>query len=124
MENLTSTMILVWFIKILSFTILMLTIYATVTVFKGIWFRFWASRHMDDRQKRELYVKNRYDIKWTSCMVVICLLSFVKDRMIGLNDQSWWNLFCAFLFGLLLWGSYGTLNIEKKRLKRKNDFGI
>lgn len=102
----------------------MLTIYGTVNIFKSMWFRFWSSQDMDDRQKRELYVKNNYDIKWTSCAVAMCLLSFVKDWMIGLNNQSWWNLLCAFLFGLLLWGNLRTLDIDKKRLKRKKDFGI
>lgn len=115
---------LVWCVRILSFAILMLTIYATVTIFKSIWFRFWSSHRMDEREKLSFYVNRRYDIKWTSCMVVMCLLSFVKDRMIGFNNQSWLNLLLAFLFGLLLWGNYRNLNIDQKRLERKRDFGI
>ena len=102
----------------------MLTIYATVTIFKSIWFRFWSSRHMNDRQKREFYVKNRYDIKWTSCTMVASLLGFILFQISGLKDLSWWNLLCTFLWGLLLWGNSRTLNMEKDRLKRKKDFGI
>lgn len=113
---------LIWLIRGISFAVIILTIYATVNIFKSIWFRFWLSRHMNDCQKRELYVKNRYDIKWSSCAVIVCLMSFVKDRMIGLGDQSWWNFLCALLFGLLLWGNYKTLNTEKERLNKKNNF--
>ncbi len=111
-------------VAVLSFLILILTLYATANIFQSIWFRFWSSRHMNDRQKREFYVENKYDIKWTFCMTVISLLGFTLFQLIGLKDQSRWLLLHAFLWGLFLWGSCRTFNIEKERLNRKKDFGI
>lgn len=124
MENEASAMIMINCIRALSFTILILSIYATVNIYKSMWLSYWASRYMDDRQKREFYVKNKYDIKWAFCMMIMLLLVFVLFQMIGLKNQSWVGLLCAFLFGFLLWGNYRTLNIDKERLKRKKDFGI
>lgn len=124
MEKDIATLLLVWSVKVLSFAILMLTIYATVNIFQSIWFRFWLSRRMDERERLSFYVNKRYDVKSSFCMMVMCLLSSVLMRLIGLKDLSWWNLLCFFLFWILFWGNSRTLNIEKERLKRKNDFGI
>lgn len=106
---------------VLSFWILILTVYATANIFQSIWFRFYLSQHMGDRQKREFYVKQRYDIKWTFTFLVAFLLAVPLDFLIGVPYQAWWNLLCAFLFWLLLWGNLKTHDFEKQRLDRKND---
>ena len=115
---------LIWLIRGLSFAVLVLTLYATVNIFQSIWFRFYGSRDMSDREKREFYVENKHDIKWALSLAIMSLLGFILFQLIGLKDQSWLDLLCAFLFGFLLWGNYRTLNTEKERLKRKKDFGI
>ena len=115
---------LVWLIRGLSFAILILIMYATVNIIQSTWFRFYGSRSMSDREKREFYVEKKYDIKWSSCTMVALLLGSILSQLLGLYRQVWWELLCVFLFWFLLWGNYRTLNIEKERLKKKNDFGI
>lgn len=104
---------LIWSVRILSFAILILTIYATVTIFKSTWFRFWSSRKMDDQEKREFYVKNKYDIKWSLALMGVCLLGAVLSIILGLSHQAGWNLLCAFLFWLLSWGTLKTYEPKK-----------
>ena len=120
---------LVWLIRVLSFAILILTLYATVNIFQSIWFRFYGSRNMSDWEKREFHVKNKYDVKWSFSMTIVLLLGSVLSQFIGLQGQVWLELLCAFLFWFLFWGNYRTLtmlknflNKEKERLKRKKDF--
>ena len=116
MENVILTPMLVWFVKILSFTIFMLTIYATVNIFQSISFKFWSGRHMNDQQKREFQVKNKYDVKWSFSFTVMSLLGFVHYQVVGFIDLSWWYLLVAFLFLILFWGNYRTLNMLKDYL--------
>ncbi len=113
-----------WLVRGLSFTILILTLYAIANIFQSIRFRFWASRKMSDKEKREFYVEKKYDIKWSFSMTIGLLLGSVLSQLIGLQGQVWLELLCTFLFWLLFWGNYRTLNTEKKRLNRKKDFGI
>ena len=110
---------LTWSIGILSFLILTLTLHASVYIFRSIWFRFWASRKMSNLEKRILYVHGSYDVKWSISLIVMLVLCFVLFQLIGFKVQSWWSILCAFLFGLLLWGNYRTLNTEKERLKKQ-----
>lgn len=119
----------VWLVKGLSFAELILVLYATVNIFQSMWFRFYGSRNMSDREKREFHVENKYDVKWSFSMTVVLLLGSVLSQLIGLQGQVWLELLCAFLFWLLFWGNYRTLTIlknflneEKERLKRKKDF--
>ena len=112
---------LIWVIRTLSFSILILTFYATVNIFQSIWFRFWSSRYMDEQQKREFHVKNRYEVKWSFSFTVMSLLGFVLFQLIGLEDLSWWYLLCAFLFGFLFWGCCRTLGTLKDYLKVESD---
>ena len=109
--------VVVWMIRILSFTILMLTIYATATIFKSIWFKLWSSRTMSDKEKREFYVSKKYDIKWPLCFMVATLLGCVIFQLNYRSDLAILNLICSLLFGLLWWGNYRTLNIERRRLE-------
>ncbi len=120
---------LLWLVRGLSAVILILTLYGTANIFQSIWFRLYGSRNMSDYEKREFHVKNMYDVKWTFCMTLVSLLSSVLSQLIGLQDQVWPELMCAFLFLFLFWGHYRTLTMlkdflskEKKRLKRKKDF--
>jgi len=119
-----SLVTVVWVIKVLTFTLLILTLYATVNIFQSLWFKFWSSRNMSDQEKKEFYVAKKYDIKWTSSMAVMSLLGFVLFQLIGLKDLSWWNLFCAVIFGILFWGNYRILHVEEKKIIIKKNFDI
>ena len=115
---------LIWLIKGLSFVELILVLYATANILQSIWFRFYGSRNISDQEKREFYVEKKYDIKWTFSMMVAMLFGSMVSLLSGRREEVLWMLICAFLFGLLLWGAYRTLDIDKKRLDRKKGLGI
>lgn len=79
---------------------------------------------MDDRTKRESYVRNKYDIKWSLSLTVVAMLGSVTFWLMGIRELSGLLLLVALLFWLLWWGNCRTLNLEKKHLERKKDFGI
>ena len=120
MENAYS----IWLIRGLSFVDLILTLYATVNIFQSIWFRFWGNKAMSDREKRAFYVENKFDLKWPLALIAVSILGFFIFQLTGAKDLSRWNLLCALLFGLLLWGNFKTYDFEKQRLNRKNDLNI
>lgn len=111
-------------IIVLSFLILILTLYAIANIFQSMWFRFYRSRYMSDRAKREFYVEKKYDVKWSFSITVALALGSVLSQLIGLQGQIWLELLCTFLFGFLLWGNYRTLNMERERLLIKKDFEV
>ena len=124
MDESGSSTHLVYLIRILGFANLLFSIYATVNIFQSIRFRFWVSRDMDDMTKREFYVQNRFDLKWPFCLIVVCVLGSVVFNLNGRSGLAFLELVCAFLFWLLLWGNYRTLNLEIERLNRKKDLGL
>lgn len=79
---------------------------------------------MDDRTKREFYVRNKYDIKWSLSLTVVAMLGSVTFWLMGIRELSGLLLLAALLFWLLWWGNCRTLNLEKKHLEIKKDFGI
>lgn len=119
-----SSIFMVYLIRILGFVSLPLVIYATVNILQSIWFRFWGSRNMDDRAKREFYIQKKYDIKWTFCLTIVCILGSIIFWLSSRSDLAFLELLCAYLFWLLLWGNYRTLNLERERLNKKKDLGI
>lgn len=120
MENVYS----VWLVRGLTFADLVLTLYATANIFQSIWFRLWGSKTMSDREKREFFIEKKFDLKWPLAFVVMCIFGFFIFQLTGAKNVSWWNLLCALLFGLLLWGNYRTYDFEKQRLNRKKDFDV
>ncbi|MBI2674633.1 MAG: hypothetical protein HYX22_02765 [Candidatus Yanofskybacteria bacterium] len=119
---------LIWSIRVISFVALVLTIYATVNILQSIWFRFWSSRAMDDREKREFYVRTRYDVKWSFSLAVVMMLGSLMFQLMGLIKPAGLMLLLFFLFCLLFWGNYRTLKIEiereRRRLEMRKSFGI
>ena len=110
-------------IAIVSVVTLALTLFATVNICLSMWFRFWSSKEMDDRTKREFYVQNKYDIKWSLSLAFVALGGALIFGLLGIRQLSTLNLRVALLFFILFWGSYRTLNAEKKRLEKKRNFG-
>lgn len=115
--------VFIWPVRIISFVILILTIYAIVNIFQSIWFRFLGSRQMDDRAKREYYVRKKHDVKWSLSLTLSTMLSSINFLMMKLSWLSGLVLFISLLFWFLWWGNSRTLDIETKRLERKKEFG-
>ncbi|MEK7138669.1 MAG: hypothetical protein AAB799_00630 [Patescibacteria group bacterium] len=111
-------------VGVLSFLILVLTLFATVNILLSIWFRFWKSKNMSESEKREVYVRQRYDIKWSLSLAFVGVLSALMFQLFGLGLLANLNLLVSLLFWLLFWGNHVTWSVEKKRLDRKRSFGI
>ena len=79
---------------------------------------------MGDREKREFYVRNKYDIKWSLSLTIVAILESLMFWLMGLKELSVANLLVALLLCFLFWGNYRTLNLEKRRLERKKEFGV
>lgn len=124
MDANNSPTLITYLMHIMTVATIILTLYATVNIIQSIRFRFWGSRDMDDRAKRESYVRNRYDVKWSLSFVIICGLGSIIFRLCGSSNLAFLELVMAFLFLLLWWGNCRTLNLEKERLNRKKNFGL
>lgn len=73
---------------------------------------------MGDKAKKEHYVRNKYDVKWSCALTFVAMLGSLMFQIMGIGWLSGWNLFISLLFWLLFWGNYRTLNAEKQRLER------
>lgn len=111
--------IFMWPIRIISFVALVLSLFAAVNIFKSMWFRFRSSKVMSDREKREFYIRNRYDVKWSLSLVIATMLESVAYWLMDLKELSNWTLLVSLLLWLLFWGNCRTLNLEKRHFERK-----
>lgn len=116
--------IFIWPVRVISFVSLVIALYATANIFQSMWFRFWSSRTIDDRTKREFYVRKKYDVKWSLSLVIVAMLGYINSLLVGLSALNNWYLLVTLLFLILFWGNHRVLNIEKRRLERKKEFEI